>query len=309
MHLLPRSCVLLLLQGSIALLVFCAPEEPGKGADPGEPRARGRAPKLRELLSPKPLPGLSPAPPQNRTLLGPGSGSRELGAAPVNRPGLELGAAPVNRAGLELGAAPVNRAGLELGAAPVNRAGLELGAAPVNRPGPELGPRAQRDPRPAPGRLQKLFGWGDFYSNIKTVKLNLLITGKVVDHGNGSVNVFFQHNSTGHGNISVSLVPPTKAVQFDLEQQIFIEAKESKVFNCRVESEQVARARKTSLCTFDPAKTCSQEHTQSRAAWLCSQPFRAVCVYITFYSSDYRLVQKVCPDYNAHSQRPYFPSG
>uniref|UniRef100_A0A8C3Q9U4 Neurexophilin 3 n=1 Tax=Geospiza parvula TaxID=87175 RepID=A0A8C3Q9U4_GEOPR len=285
MH-LPRSCVLLLLlQGSIALLVFCAPEEPEKGADPGEPRARGRAPKLRELLSPKPLPGLSPAPQQNRTLPGPGSGSRELGAAPVNRPGWDPGAAPVNRPGWDPGAAPVNRAG------------------------PELGPRAQRDPRPAPGRLQKLFGWGDFYSNIKTVKLNLLITGKVVDHGNGSVNVFFQHNSTGHGNISVSLVPPTKAVQFDLEQQIFIEAKESKVFNCRVESEQVARARKTSLCTFDPAKTCSQEHTQSRAAWLCSQPFRAVCVYITFYSSDYRLVQKVCPDYSKHSQRPYFPSG
>ncbi|NWS29825.1 NXPH1 protein, partial [Polioptila caerulea] len=170
-------------------------------------------------------------------------------------------------------------------------------------------PRARRDLAPASGRPQKLFGWGDFYSNIKTVKLNLLITGKVVDHGNGTVNVFFQHNSTGHGNISVSLVPPTKAVEFYLEQQIFIEAKESKVFNCRVESEQVARARKTSLCTFDPAKTCSQEHTQSRAAWLCSQPFRAVCVYITFYSSDYRLVQKVCPDFHAHSRRPYFPSG
>ncbi|RLV76374.1 hypothetical protein DV515_00017034 [Chloebia gouldiae] len=262
MH-LPRSCVLLLLQGSIALLVLCAPEELGKGADPGEPRARGRAPgpKLRELLFPKPLPSLSPAPPQDRTLPGLGSGSRELGGAREGRAGRDLG------------------------------------------------PRAQRDPRPAPGGLQKLFGWGDFYSNIKTVKLNLLITGKVVDHGNGSVNVFFQHNSTGHGNISVSLVPPTKAVEFDLEQQIFIEAKESKVFNCRVESEQVARARKTSLCTFDPAKTCSQEHTQSRAAWLCSQPFRAVCVYITFYSSDYRLVQKACPDYNAHSRRPYFPSG
>ncbi|XP_030112188.4 neurexophilin-3 [Taeniopygia guttata] len=253
MH-LPRSCVLLLLPGSIALLVFCAPEEL---ADPGEPRARGTAPgpKLRELLLPKPLPRLSPAPPQNRTPAGPGSGSRELGAAREGRAGRDLG------------------------------------------------------PRAAPGGLQKLFGWGDFYSNIKTVKLNLLITGKVVDHGNGSVNVFFQHNSTGHGNISVSLVPPSKAVQFDLEQQIFIEAKESKVFNCRVESEQVARARKTSLCTFDPAKTCSQEHTQSRAAWLCSQPFRALCVYITFYSSDYRLVQKVCPDYNAHSRRPYFPSG
>ncbi|NWW41968.1 NXPH1 protein, partial [Panurus biarmicus] len=169
--------------------------------------------------------------------------------------------------------------------------------------------RERREPGPASGGRQKLFGWGDFYSNIKTVKLNLLITGKVVDHGNGSVNVFFQHNSTGHGNISVSLVPPTKAVEFDLERQIFIEAKESKVFNCRVESEQVARARKTSLCTFDPAQTCSQEQTRSRASWLCSLPFRAVCVYITFYSSDYRLVQKVCPDYSAHSRRPYAPSG
>lgn len=220
---------------------FCAPEEAGTAADSAEPR---RAPRLRELLSPKPFPSLSPAPFHNRTLPG----------------------------------APGNRSG-----------------------------RAQRDLGQA--RLQKLFGWGDFYSNIKTVKLNLLITGKVVDHGNGTVSVFFQHNSTGHGNISVSLVPPTKAVQFDLEQQIFIEAKESKVFNCRVESEQVARARKTSLCTFDPAKTCSQEHTQSRAAWLCSQPFRAVCVYITFYSSDYRLAQKVCPDLNARGRRPFFPSG
>lgn len=218
-------------------------------------------PKLRELLSPKPLPSRSPAPPQNRPLLGLGSGSRELWGV------------------------------------------LE------NRAGRDLALRAPRDLGPASGRLQKLFGWGDFYSNIKTVKLNLLITGKVVDHGNGTVNVFFQHNSTGHGNISVSLVPPTKAVEFDLEQQIFIEAKESKVFNCRVESEQVARARKTSLCTYDPAKTCSQEHTRSRAAWLCSQPFKVVCVYITFYSPDYRLVQKVCPDYNAHSRRPYFPSG
>ncbi|NXS03629.1 NXPH3 protein, partial [Oxylabes madagascariensis] len=172
-----------------------------------------------------------------------------------------------------------------------------------SRPG-----RARRDPGAARDRRQKLLGWGDFYSNIKTVKLNLLITGKVVDHGNGSVSVFFQHNSTGRGNISLSLVPPSKALEFDLEQQIFIEAKESKVFNCRVEWERVARGTKTSLCTFDPAKTCSQEHTQSRAAWRCSQPFRAVCVYITFYSSDYRLVQKACPDYSAHSRPPHLPS-
>ncbi|XP_005532548.1 PREDICTED: neurexophilin-3 [Pseudopodoces humilis] len=277
MH-LPRSCVLLLLQGSIALLALAGPcrgqgwgrrvgtvpppgpeaarseLEPSRrnriprthsrsvpgGGEPGKPEGKRRAENEGEMGE------ASPAPPHNRSLPGLGRGSRGLRGLLEKRPG--------------------------------------------------------RDPR-------KLFGWGEFYSNIKTVKLNLLITGKVVDHGNGSVNVFFQHNSTGHGNISVSLVPPTKAVQFDLEQQIFIEAKESKVFNCRVESERVARARKTSLCTFDPAKTCSQEHTQSRAAWLCSQPFGAVCVYITFYSSDYRLVQRVCPDFNSRARPASFPSG
>ncbi|XP_066061209.1 neurexophilin-3 [Chamaea fasciata] len=238
MH-LPPSCLLLLLllllllflQGSIALLAFCAPDDPGTGADPGEAHGAAPAPKLRDVLSPQP---------------------------PRSPPG----------------------------AGRTSRAGRE---------------------RREPAKRQKLLGWGDFYSNIKTVKLNLLITGKVVDHGNGSVSVFFQHNSTGHGNISVSLVPPGKALQFHLERQLFAEAKESKVFNCRVESEQVARARKTALCTFDPAKTCSQEQTRSRAAWRCSRPFRAVCVYIAFYSSDYRLVQKACPDYSAHSRPPYSP--
>ncbi|KFU92161.1 Neurexophilin-1, partial [Chaetura pelagica] len=169
--------------------------------------------------------------------------------------------------------------------------------------------RGQRDLGSASGKLKKIFGWGDFYSNIKTVKLNLLITGKVVDHGNGTVNVFFRHNSTGQGNISVSLVPPTKAVEFDLEQQIFIEAKESKIFNCRVEYEKVDRAKKTTLCTYDPSKTCYHEHTQSHVSWVCSKPFKVICIYITFYSIDYRLVQKVCPDYNYHSDVPYYPSG
>ncbi|XP_072860471.1 neurexophilin-3 [Pogona vitticeps] len=168
--------------------------------------------------------------------------------------------------------------------------------------------RSQRDLGPGPGRLKKIFGWGDFYSNIKTVKLNLLITGKVVDHGNGTVNVFFRHNSTGQGNISVSLVPPNKAVEFDLEQQIFIEAKESKIFNCRVEFEKVDRAKKTTLCTYDPSKTCFLNHTQSQVSWVCSKPFKVICIYITFYSVDYRLVQKVCPDYNYHSNVPYYPS-
>ncbi|NXM75508.1 NXPH3 protein, partial [Serilophus lunatus] len=245
MH-LPRSCVLLLIQGSISLLVICDPEKPGKGAEQREPQRQERAQvqKMRELLSPKPL--LTPTLLQNTTLLELVSSSRELWDILDNL--------------------------------------SERDHAPH--------PREQRDLGPTSGKLKKTFGWGDFYSNIKTVKLNLLITGKVVDHGNGTVNVFFQHNSTGQGNISVSLVPPTKAVEFDLEQQIFIEAKESKIFNCRVEHEKVDRAQRTSLCTYDPAKTCSHEHTQSHVSWVCSKPFKVICIYITFYSTDYRLVQK-----------------
>ncbi|XP_030077650.1 neurexophilin-3 [Microcaecilia unicolor] len=169
--------------------------------------------------------------------------------------------------------------------------------------------RIRRRPTVKTAKLKKMFGWGDFYSNIKTVKLNLLITGKVVDHGNGTFSVFFRHNSTGLGNVSVSLVPPTKTLEFDLEQQIYIEAKESKVFNCRVEYEKVDRATKTGLCTYDPFKICYHEHTQTHVSWTCSKPFTVVCIYISFYTIDYRLVQKVCPDYNYHSDGPYYPSG
>lgn len=159
------------------------------------------------------------------------------------------------------------------------------------------------------GRAKKVFGWGDFYSNIKTVKLNLLITGKVVDHGNGSFSVYFLHNSTGQGNVSVSLVPPSKVLDFDLEQQMYAEAKESKIFNCRVEFEKVDKAIKTGLCPHDPSKTCHQQQTRSKVSWTCSHPFKIVCVYVSFYTTDYRLVQKVCPDYNYHSSSPYSPSG
>ncbi|XP_047907844.1 neurexophilin-3 [Anser cygnoides] len=262
MH-LPRSCIVLLIQGSISLLVTCGQEEPGEGAEQHEPKTqeRAQAQKARGLLSPEAL--LAPAVLQNVTLMELVSSSRELWDILDNL--------------------------------------SERDHAPH--------PRGQRDLGPASGKLKKIFGWGDFYSNIKTVKLNLLITGKVVDHGNGTVNVFFRHNSTGQGNISVSLVPPTKAVEFDLEQQIFIEAKESKIFNCRVEYEKVDRAKKTTLCTYDPSKTCSHEHTQSHVSWVCSKPFKVICIYITFYSIDYRLVQKVCPDYNYHSDVPYYPSG
>ncbi|XP_028927447.1 neurexophilin-2 [Ornithorhynchus anatinus] len=174
-------------------------------------------------------------------------------------------------------------------------------------------PRAKRRPIVKTGKFRKMFGWGDFHSNIKTVKLNLLITGKIVDHGNGTFSVYFRHNSTGLGNVSVSLVPPSKVVEFPaappVAAQSTLEAKGSKAFNCRVEYEKTDRAKKTALCHLDPAKVCYQEQTQSHVSWLCSKPFKVICIYIAFHSVDYKLVQKVCPDYNYHSETPYLSSG
>uniref|UniRef100_A0A3B3X333 Neurexophilin n=1 Tax=Poecilia mexicana TaxID=48701 RepID=A0A3B3X333_9TELE len=169
--------------------------------------------------------------------------------------------------------------------------------------------RVKRRPIVKTGKFKKMFGWGDFYSNIKTVRLNLLITGKIVDHGNGTFSVYFRHNSSGQGNISVSLVPPVKAVEFDLERQSVVYPKDSKIFNCRVDYEKVDRQKRTSLCNYDPSKTCFLEQTQSHVSWICSKPFKVICIYISFYSTDYRLVQKVCPDYNYHNEMPYLPSG
>lgn len=156
-------------------------------------------------------------------------------------------------------------------------------------------------------KLSSVFSWGDFHSNIKTVKLNLLIMGKIVDHGNGSLGVYFRHNSTGVGNVSVSLVPPVKEVEFDLERQSVVHPKDSKTFNCRVDYEKTERSKKVMLCNYDPSKTCDQEQTQSHITWMCSKPFQVICVYMSFYSTDYRLVQKVCPDYS--SQSAVLPSG
>nr|XP_054334091.1 neurexophilin-2 [Pongo pygmaeus] len=169
--------------------------------------------------------------------------------------------------------------------------------------------RTKRRPIVKTGKFKKMFGWGDFHSNIKTVKLNLLITGKIVDHGNGTFSVYFRHNSTGLGNVSVSLVPPSKVVEFEVSPQSTLETKESKSFNCRIEYEKTDRAKKTALCNFDPSKICYQEQTQSHVSWLCSKPFKVICIYIAFYSVDYKLVQKVCPDYNYHSETPYLSSG
>ncbi|KAG7241711.1 hypothetical protein INR49_025176 [Caranx melampygus] len=114
--------------------------------------------------------------------------------------------------------------------------------------------RTKRRPIVKTGKFKKMFGWGDFHSNIKTVKLNLLITGKIVDHGNGTFSVYFRHNSTGMGNVSVSLVPPSKVVEFEIAQQSTLETKDTKSFNCRIEYEKTDRNKKTALCGFDPSK-------------------------------------------------------
>ncbi|XP_062321322.1 neurexophilin 1 [Osmerus eperlanus] len=171
--------------------------------------------------------------------------------------------------------------------------------------------RVKRRPIVKTGKFKKMFGWGDFHSNIKTVKLNLLITGKIVDHGNGTFSVYFRHNATGQGNVSVGLVPPTKAVEFKphQQQQSTLEPKDIKLFNCRVEYEKVEKGSRNSLCAHDPSQSCPQEQTQSHVSWLCSKPFKVICIYIAFYSTDYKLVQKVCPDYNYHSDTPYLPTG
>ncbi|MGH0161035.1 UNVERIFIED_CONTAM: hypothetical protein FKN15_050140 [Acipenser sinensis] len=89
-------------------------------------------------------------------------------------------------------------------------------------------------------------------------------------------------------------------------QQSTIETKETKTFNCRVEYEKTNRARKTKPCLYDPSQTCFSEHTQSHAAWLCGKPFKVICIFISFFSIDYKLVQKVCPDYNFQNDHPYF---
>ncbi|XP_062255382.1 neurexophilin 1 [Platichthys flesus] len=197
--------------------------------------------------------------------------------------------------------------------------------------------RTKRRPIVKTGKFKKMFGWGDFHSNIKTVKLNLLITGKIVDHGNGTFSVYFRHNSTGLGNVSVGLVPPTRAVEFQVQQHQQYQqnhnqqnhnqqnhnqqnhnqqqqqqqqtALETKLFNCRVEYEKVEKGTRNSLCAHDPSQSCPQEQTQSHVSWLCSKPFKVICIFINFYSTDYKLVQKVCPDYNYHSDTPYLPTG
>ncbi|XP_027857570.1 neurexophilin-2 [Xiphophorus couchianus] len=173
-------------------------------------------------------------------------------------------------------------------------------------------------------KTKKIFGWGNFYFSVKTMKFSLLVTGKIVDHINGTFTVYFRHNSSSLGNVSVSIVPPSKVVEFEVlpqqhlhphtqqdvqiqeTQQATIDPKEGKTLNCRVEYEKTDRSKKSKPCLYDPSQTCFTEHTQSHAAWLCAKPFKVICIFISFLSIDYKLVQKVCPDYNFQSERPYF---
>nr|XP_055067826.1 neurexophilin 1 [Misgurnus anguillicaudatus] len=159
-------------------------------------------------------------------------------------------------------------------------------------------------------KSKKMFGWGDFQCTVRTASLNLLIKGKIVDHGNGTFSVYFQYNMTGGGNVSVGLVPPTKEVEFNgTTQQSVVRSVESRMFNCRVERERREKTQRSSRCWFDPSQSCDQDQTHSHVSWLCSKPFKVICVYVYFNSLDYKLVQKVCPDYNYHSESPYFPTG
>ena len=187
----------------------------------------------------------------------------------------------------------------------------------------QTGYRSKRKPSQKTAmKTKKIFGWGDFYFNVKTVKFSLLVTGKIVDHINGTFTVYFRHNSSSLGNVSVSIVPPTKVVEFEvlhphlhgvapvevqLQQthQATVDPKEAKTFNCRVEYENTNRSKKPKPCLYDPSQTCFTEHTQSHAAWLCAKPFKVICIFISFFSIDYKLVQKVCPDYNFQSEHPY----
>ncbi|XP_077579382.1 neurexophilin-2-like [Stigmatopora nigra] len=178
-------------------------------------------------------------------------------------------------------------------------------------------------------KSKKILGWGDFYFNVKTLKFSLLVTGKIVDHVNGTFSVYFRHNSSHLGNISVSIVPPSKTVGLevlqpgvprirsgnsvllpDLDSQIQAgrsaspepqkqqDSTATTELNCRVDYQRTNRSKKTKPCMYDPGQTCYSENTQSQAAWICAKPFKVICIFVAFAGTDYRLVQKVCPDRN-----------
>ncbi|XP_068454315.1 neurexophilin-2-like [Clinocottus analis] len=204
----------------------------------------------------------------------------------------------------------------------------------LHRPASKSKPSAKTSPK-----TKKILGWGDFYFNVKTVKFSLLVTGKIVDHINGTFSVYFRHNSSRQGNISVSIVPPSKAVGWEVldpaaqgihtKNSVLVPALTSQLLsapqstsstpadhqkqqqdmvmvtelNCRVEYQRTNRSKKTKPCMYDPGQTCYSENTQSQAAWICAKPFKVICIFIAFTGTDYRLVQKVCPDHNFQTEQ------
>lgn len=201
-------------------------------------------------------------------------------------------------------------------------------------------PSKAKPPAKTSPKAKKILGWGDFYFNVKTVKFSLLVTGKIVDHINGTFSVYFRHNSSRLGNISVSIVPPSKAVgwevldpaeqgvhpknsvlvpdltsQFQSPPQATISTPPDQQkqqqqdmmmgteLNCRIEYQRTNRSKKTKPCMYDPGQTCYSENTQSQAAWICAKPFKVICIFIAFTGTDYRLVQKVCPDHNFQTEQ------
>ncbi|XP_048877779.1 neurexophilin-1 [Brienomyrus brachyistius] len=185
----------------------------------------------------------------------------------------------------------------------------------------QTGYRSKRKPLLKTGmKSKKIFGWGDFYLNIKTMKFSLIVTGKIVDHVNGTFGVYFRHNSSSLANVSISIVPPSKVVEFDVlhqqqlhpdlqlqqQQQSTIDPKEIKTFNCRVEHQKTDHKVKPKPCLYNPSENCYTEHTESQATWVCAKPFKVICIFISFCGKDYKLVQKVCPDYNFQNDHPYF---
>lgn len=196
-------------------------------------------------------------------------------------------------------------------------------------------------PAKASPKSKKILGWGDFYFNVKTVKFSLLVTGKIVDHINGTFSVYFRHNSSRLGNISVSIVPPSKAVGWEVfepgsssknsildpdvtsqfgppqptssntpnQQKKQHDGMMATELNCRIEFQRTDRSKKTKPCMYDPGQTCYSENTQSQAAWICAKPFKVICIFIAFFGTDYRLVQKVCPDHNFQTEQNQQPFG
>ncbi|XP_015233294.1 PREDICTED: neurexophilin-4-like [Cyprinodon variegatus] len=195
-------------------------------------------------------------------------------------------------------------------------------------------PPKSKPPAKTSPKAKKILGWGDFYFNVKTVKFSLLVTGKIVDHINGTFSVYFRHNSSRLGNISVSIVPPSKTVGWEVldDTADSSSSKESVLFpdlspppstsstpvehqktqrdmmmvtelNCRIEYQRTNRSKKTKPCMYDPGQTCYSENTQSQAAWICAKPYKVICIFIAFTGTDYRLVQKVCPDHNFQAEQ------